>query len=87
VGKAVGKGGHVVRGSVAHADARSGGNQQAAAAQDLAAARLVASPITGPAGNHEYLTLGSGLGSQHRVLRSYFDPAAIDPCDGANNSK
>jgi 23S rRNA (cytidine1920-2'-O)/16S rRNA (cytidine1409-2'-O)-methyltransferase len=54
VGKArVGKGG-VVRDPAAHCDAISG---VVAAAQSLGlrAAGLVASPITGPAGNHEYL--------------------------------
>ncbi len=54
VGKArVGKGG-VVRDPLAHADAIQG-VILAAAALGLGAAGLVASPITGPAGNHEYL--------------------------------
>lgn len=54
VGKArVGKGG-VVREPAAHVDAISG-VIAAAAALDLVACGLVASPITGPAGNHEYL--------------------------------
>ena len=54
VGKArVGKGG-VVRDPVAHGDAIAG-VIGAAAALGLQACGLVASPITGPAGNHEYL--------------------------------
>ncbi|MEY4758629.1 MAG: hypothetical protein RLZZ268_127 [Cyanobacteriota bacterium] len=54
VGKArVGKGG-VVRDPAAHADAIAG-VMGAASALGLQASGLVASPITGPAGNHEYL--------------------------------
>jgi 23S rRNA (cytidine1920-2'-O)/16S rRNA (cytidine1409-2'-O)-methyltransferase len=54
VGRArVGKGG-VVRDPAAHEDA-IGGVIAAAAGLGLSAAGLVASPITGPAGNHEYL--------------------------------
>ena len=54
VGKArVGKGG-VVRDPDAHTDAIAG-VMAAAAGLGLEAAGLVASPITGPAGNHEYL--------------------------------
>ena len=54
VGKArVGKGG-VVRDPAAHRDAING-VITAAGALGLAPAGLVASPITGPAGNHEYL--------------------------------
>ena len=54
VGKArVGKGG-VVREPAAHVDAIQG-VIAAAAPLDLVACGLVASPITGPAGNHEYL--------------------------------
>ncbi|MFN4866709.1 MAG: TlyA family RNA methyltransferase [Cyanobium sp.] len=54
VGKArVGKGG-VVRDPAAHCDAIAG-VVAAAQALGLRAAGLVASPITGPAGNHEYL--------------------------------
>jgi 23S rRNA (cytidine1920-2'-O)/16S rRNA (cytidine1409-2'-O)-methyltransferase len=54
VGKArVGKGG-VVREPAAHVDAIQG-VIAAAALLDLVACGLVASPITGPAGNHEYL--------------------------------
>jgi len=54
VGRArVGKGG-VVRDAAAHEDA-IGGVIAAAAGLGLSAAGLVASPITGPAGNHEYL--------------------------------
>jgi 23S rRNA (cytidine1920-2'-O)/16S rRNA (cytidine1409-2'-O)-methyltransferase len=54
VGKArVGKGG-VVRDPAAHHDAIAG-VMAAAASLELSAAGLVASPITGPAGNHEYL--------------------------------
>ncbi|TWB95120.1 23S rRNA (cytidine1920-2'-O)/16S rRNA (cytidine1409-2'-O)-methyltransferase [Synechococcus sp. Ace-Pa] len=74
VGKArVGKGG-VVRDPVAHADALEA-VITAAAAQDWLAAGLVASPITGPAGNHEYLLwLRPGSQQSFEVL----DPAAID---------
>ena len=54
VGKGrVGKGG-VVRDPVAHCDAIAG-VINAASGLGLAACGLVASPITGPAGNHEYL--------------------------------
>ena len=54
VGRArVGKGG-VVRDPAAHEDAIDG-VIAAAAGLGLSAAGLVASPITGPAGNHEYL--------------------------------
>jgi 23S rRNA (cytidine1920-2'-O)/16S rRNA (cytidine1409-2'-O)-methyltransferase len=54
VGKArVGKGG-VVRDPAAHVDAIAG-VVTAAAALGLGATGLVASPLTGPAGNHEYL--------------------------------
>ena len=54
VGRArVGKGG-VVREPGAHCEA-IGGVIRAAATLGLAAAGLIASPITGPAGNHEYL--------------------------------
>ncbi|WP_216901405.1 TlyA family RNA methyltransferase [Synechococcus sp. CCY 9618] len=49
----VGKGG-VVRDPAAHADA-IGGVLAAALAQDWHPAGLLASPLTGPAGNHEYL--------------------------------
>ena len=58
----VGKGG-VVRDPVAHVDAIEG-VIRAGAALGWQGLGLVASPITGPAGNHEYLLwLGSGLGS------------------------
>jgi 23S rRNA (cytidine1920-2'-O)/16S rRNA (cytidine1409-2'-O)-methyltransferase len=61
VGKArVGKGG-VVRDPDAHADAIAG-VMAAAAGLGLEAAGLVASPITGPAGNHEYLLWLRGQG-------------------------
>jgi 23S rRNA (cytidine1920-2'-O)/16S rRNA (cytidine1409-2'-O)-methyltransferase len=54
VGKArVGKGG-VVRDPAAHCDAIAG-VVAAAQALGLRASGLLASPITGPAGNHEYL--------------------------------
>ncbi len=67
VGKArVGKGG-VVREPAAHVDAITG-VMAAAAALDLAARGLVASPITGPAGNHEYLLwLQRGSGTDPRL--------------------
>ena len=67
VGKArVGKGG-VVREPAAHVDAITG-VMAAAAALDLAACGLVASPITGPAGNHEYLLwLQRGSGTDPRL--------------------
>jgi 23S rRNA (cytidine1920-2'-O)/16S rRNA (cytidine1409-2'-O)-methyltransferase len=56
----VGKGG-VVRDPVAHVDAIEG-VIRAGAALGWQGLGLVASPITGPAGNHEYLLwLGSGL--------------------------
>jgi 23S rRNA (cytidine1920-2'-O)/16S rRNA (cytidine1409-2'-O)-methyltransferase len=71
VGKArVGKGG-VVRDPDAHADAIAG-VMAAAAGQGLAAAGLVASPITGPAGNHEYLLWLRGQGP------SAGEPPAVD---------
>ena len=61
VGKArVGKGG-VVRDPQAHADAIDG-VINAAAALGYGPAGLVASPITGPAGNHEYLLWLRGAG-------------------------
>jgi 23S rRNA (cytidine1920-2'-O)/16S rRNA (cytidine1409-2'-O)-methyltransferase len=65
VGKArVGKGG-VVRDPAAHCDAIAG-VVGAAAALGLEAWGLVASPLTGPAGNHEYLLWlrPTGLGPQ-----------------------
>ncbi len=67
VGKArVGKGG-VVREPAAHVDAITG-VIEAAAALDLVACGLVASPITGPAGNHEYLLwLQRGSGTDPRL--------------------
>jgi 23S rRNA (cytidine1920-2'-O)/16S rRNA (cytidine1409-2'-O)-methyltransferase len=59
----VGKGG-VVRDPAAHADAIEG-VMAAAAAEGWRACGLVASPITGPAGNHEYLLwLRSGAWTQ-----------------------
>jgi len=62
VGKArVGKGG-VVRDPDAHADAIAG-VMAAAAGLELVAAGVVASPITGPAGNHEYLLWLRGEGA------------------------
>ena len=63
VGRArVGKGG-VVRDPSAHVDAIEG-VIRSGAALGWQALGLVASPITGPAGNHEYLLwLGSGLGA------------------------
>jgi 23S rRNA (cytidine1920-2'-O)/16S rRNA (cytidine1409-2'-O)-methyltransferase len=76
VGKArVGKGG-VVRDPDAHADAISG-VIAAAARLGLTAAGLVASPITGPAGNHEYLLWLRGEGP------SGVKPSDVDPSDGA----
>jgi 23S rRNA (cytidine1920-2'-O)/16S rRNA (cytidine1409-2'-O)-methyltransferase len=74
VGKArVGKGG-VVRDPAAHRDAIAG---VVAAAEDLGleASGLVASPLTGPAGNHEYLlwlstrclTAGAPSVSKHQI--------------------
>jgi 23S rRNA (cytidine1920-2'-O)/16S rRNA (cytidine1409-2'-O)-methyltransferase len=60
----VGKGG-VVRDPAAHADAIAG-VIAAAAAEGWWACGLVASPITGPAGNHEYLLwLRSGTWPSH----------------------
>jgi 23S rRNA (cytidine1920-2'-O)/16S rRNA (cytidine1409-2'-O)-methyltransferase len=57
----VGKGG-VVRDPAAHRDALAG-VISAAAALDWPASAVLASPITGPAGNHEYLLwLGGGGG-------------------------
>jgi 23S rRNA (cytidine1920-2'-O)/16S rRNA (cytidine1409-2'-O)-methyltransferase len=62
VGKArVGKGG-VVRDPDAHTDAIAG-VMAAAAGLELVAAGVVASPITGPAGNHEYLLWLRGEGA------------------------
>ena len=67
----VGKGG-VVRDPAAHADA-IGGVITAAAAEGWCACGVVASPITGPAGNHEYLLwLRSGNGE---------DPEAADAAE------
>ena len=69
----VGKGG-VVRDPLAHVDAIQG-VMVAAAAQGWSACGLVASPITGPAGNHEYLLwLRQGPWPQH-------DEAAEAPLD------
>ena len=80
VGKArVCKGG-VVRDPEAHADAIFG-VMAAAAGLDLAAAGLVASPITGPAGNHEYLLWLRGqdpsAGDVSTVDASVLDAGAI----------
>jgi 23S rRNA (cytidine1920-2'-O)/16S rRNA (cytidine1409-2'-O)-methyltransferase len=62
VGRAqVGKGG-VVRDPVAHGDAIAG-VIGAAAPLGLEPAGLIASPITGPAGNHEYLLWLRSLGA------------------------
>jgi 23S rRNA (cytidine1920-2'-O)/16S rRNA (cytidine1409-2'-O)-methyltransferase len=62
VGKArVGKGG-VVRDPDAHTDAIAG-VMAAAGRLELVAAGVVASPITGPAGNHEYLLWLRGEGA------------------------
>ena len=77
VGKArVGKGG-VVRDPDAHADAITG-VMAAAGRLGLAAAGLVASPITGPAGNHEYLLWLRGEGPSAGDS-SYDDPSVVDP--------
>jgi 23S rRNA (cytidine1920-2'-O)/16S rRNA (cytidine1409-2'-O)-methyltransferase len=57
----VGKGG-VVREPAAHRDAISG-VIAAAAELDWPASGLLASPITGPAGNHEYLLWLGGAGA------------------------
>jgi 23S rRNA (cytidine1920-2'-O)/16S rRNA (cytidine1409-2'-O)-methyltransferase len=66
VGKArVGKGG-VVRDPAAHCDAIAG-VVAAAQALGLRAAGLVASPITGPAGNHEYLLWLQAAGDAGRA--------------------
>jgi len=67
----VGKGG-VVRDPLAHADAIEG-VIQAATAEGWCACGLVASPITGPAGNHEYLLW---LRSGPWALPAGADPAA-----------
>ena len=77
VGKArVGKGG-VVREPAAHVDAITG-VIKAAAALDLVACGLVASPITGPAGNHEYLLwLQRGSGTDP-VVRPRVSPTQIE---------
>jgi 23S rRNA (cytidine1920-2'-O)/16S rRNA (cytidine1409-2'-O)-methyltransferase len=70
----VGKGG-VVRDPAAHADA-IGGVITAAAAEGWRACGLAASPITGPAGNHEYLLwLRSGV---------WEEPAASPPTLGGS---
>jgi len=81
VGKArVGKGG-VVRDPDAHADAISG-VMAAAGRLGLAAAGLVASPITGPAGNHEYLLWlrgeGPSAGDSSEVDPSVVDASVVD---------
>jgi hypothetical protein len=70
----VGKGG-VVRDPAAHVDAIEG-VIRSGAALGWQALGLVASPITGPAGNHEYLLwLGSGLGGDD-------DGGGPGPCPG-----
>ncbi|MFM9101228.1 MAG: SAM-dependent methyltransferase, partial [Cyanobium sp.] len=70
VGKArVGKGG-VVRDPAAHCDAIAG-VVAAAQALGLRAAGLVASPITGPAGNHEYLLWLQAAGDAGRASEGY----------------
>jgi 23S rRNA (cytidine1920-2'-O)/16S rRNA (cytidine1409-2'-O)-methyltransferase len=67
----------VVRDPLAHADAIEG-VIQAALAEGWRACGLVASPITGPAGNHEYLLwLRSGTWSDH-------EKAAEQMPDGAS---
>jgi 23S rRNA (cytidine1920-2'-O)/16S rRNA (cytidine1409-2'-O)-methyltransferase len=72
----VGKGG-VVRDPVAHVDA-IGGVIAAAAAEGWRACGVVASPITGPAGNHEYLLwLRSGSWDQQEAADSPPDSEAI----------
>jgi 23S rRNA (cytidine1920-2'-O)/16S rRNA (cytidine1409-2'-O)-methyltransferase len=63
----VGKGG-VVRDPAAHVDAIAG-VISAAAALDWEAAGLVGSPITGPAGNHEYLLWLVERGDRHEAIR------------------
>ncbi len=78
----VGKGG-VVRDPVAHGDAISG-VIAAAEGLDLAACGLVASPLTGPAGNHEYLLWlrrpapGDQAG-EHPAVGTRAIPSALTP--------
>ena len=72
----VGKGG-VVRDPVAHSDAISG-VIQAAASEGWRACGVVASPITGPAGNHEYLLwLRGGRWNDEEAAGSPPDAEAI----------
>ena len=77
----VGKGG-VVRDPAAHLDAIEG-VIRSGAALGWQALGLVASPITGPAGNHEYLLwLGSGLGEGVREGPGPSTSAGPAPCLG-----
>ena len=66
----------MVRDPDAHADAIAG-VMAAAAGLGLAAAGLVASPITGPAGNHEYLLWLRGQDSS-ALAASGVDPSVVD---------
>ena len=76
----VGKGG-VVRDPAAHADAIAG-VMASAEAEGWRACGLVASPITGPAGNHEYLLwLRSGTWDEPEVVAED-NKAAGAPLDG-----
>ncbi|MDP4706730.1 MAG: hypothetical protein NWR94_00775, partial [Cyanobium sp. MAG_237] len=90
VGKGrVGKGG-VVRDPVAHCDAIEG-VVTAATGLGLVACGLVASPITGPAGNHEYLLwlrrsdcdgqvgMADGAGDAFEPVEQLVEPAQSDP--------
>jgi len=65
-----------VRDPDAHADAIAG-VIAAAAGLGLAAAGLVASPITGPAGNHEYLLWLRGQGPSAGDASGVVDAGAI----------
>ncbi|MCP9942891.1 TlyA family RNA methyltransferase [Cyanobium sp. ATX 6E8] len=78
VGKSrVGKGG-VVRDPVAHCDAIAG-VIAAAGALGLKACGLVASPITGPAGNHEYLLWLRRLGVVQHDVAQTANPQQANP--------
>ena len=78
VGKArVGKGG-VVRDPAAHCDAIAG-VIAAAGALGLEACGLVASPITGPAGNHEYLLWLRWFGDVQQDVEQTANPEQATP--------
>jgi 23S rRNA (cytidine1920-2'-O)/16S rRNA (cytidine1409-2'-O)-methyltransferase len=78
VGKSrVGKGG-VVRDPVAHCDAIAG-VIAAAGALGLKACGLVASPITGPAGNHEYLLWIRRFGDVQQDVAQTANPQQANP--------